>query len=136
VGYPGNAARLQIVAGQYPQALASIEELRRLSPLGGRPQQRAMMAQYEIYATSKQLQARERVDFDTAFRRSFEARSGVRVDFRSPVPRPRAIANELLKPKPLRGTIARFSLATTYLWTARHHAVKVRSRLEADSSAR
>jgi putative CocE/NonD family hydrolase len=76
VRYLGNAARLQIVAGQYPQALASIEELRRLSPLGGPPQQRATMAQYEIYAASKQLQARERVDFDSAFRRSFQAAFG------------------------------------------------------------
>jgi putative CocE/NonD family hydrolase len=76
VRYLGTAARLQIVAGQYPQALASIEELRRLSPLGGAPQQRATMAQYEIYAASKQLQARERIEFDGAFRRSFETAFG------------------------------------------------------------
>jgi len=78
--YLGNAARLQIVAGQYPRALASIEELRRVSPLGGPPQQRATMAQYEIYAASKQLQARERIDFDTAFRRGFEASFGAMDD--------------------------------------------------------
>ncbi|MEH6415885.1 CocE/NonD family hydrolase [Pseudomonas sp. CGJS7] len=73
VRYLGNAARLQVVAGRYAQALESIQALRALSPLGGPPQQRAMLAQYEIYAASKQLQAGERLDFDSAFRRSFQA---------------------------------------------------------------
>ncbi|MGO1068203.1 CocE/NonD family hydrolase [Lysobacter sp. CA199] len=73
VHYLGNAFRLQLVAGHYSQALGSIEELRGLSPLGGPPQQRAMLAQYEIYAASKLLQARERIDFDDAFRRGFQA---------------------------------------------------------------
>ena len=80
VRYLGNAARLQLVAGRYAQALASIEELRRLSPLGGPPQQRAMWAQYEIYAGSKQLQAREGGGFDAAFRRGFEAVFGAMDD--------------------------------------------------------
>ncbi|MGO1002670.1 CocE/NonD family hydrolase [Lysobacter sp. CA196] len=64
--------RLQLVAGRYAQARRSIEALRELSPLGGPPQQRATLVQYEIHALAKERQARERSDFDSAFRASFE----------------------------------------------------------------
>lgn len=73
VRYLGNAWRLQLVAGRYAEALNSIRELRSLSPLGGPTQQRAMLAQYEIYAASKQSQAGERIAFDDAFQRAFKA---------------------------------------------------------------
>ncbi|ALN81393.1 hydrolase CocE/NonD family protein [Lysobacter antibioticus] len=65
--------RLQLVAGRYAEARRSIEALRALTPLGGPPQQRATLVQYEIHALAKERQARERSDFDSAFRASFEA---------------------------------------------------------------
>lgn len=106
VRYLGNAARLQIVAGQYPRALASIEELRRLSPLGGPPQQRATMALYEVYAASKQVQARDKVGFDAAFRRGFEAAFGS-MDDRSAAIAMRAFGADQFNPAAQQGALDR-----------------------------
>ncbi|MGH8082386.1 MAG: CocE/NonD family hydrolase, partial [Lysobacter sp.] len=69
--YLGNLARLQLVAGRYRQARESILALRALSPLGGSAQQRALMAQYEIYAQARELTATGASEFDEVFPRVF-----------------------------------------------------------------
>ncbi len=61
--------RLQIVAGQYPQAIESIHKLRALR--GDPPQQPPLYLQYEIYASAKQLQQTQRIRFADAWKRSF-----------------------------------------------------------------
>lgn len=61
--------RLQIVAGQYPQALESIRKLRALR--GDSTQQPPLYLQYEIYARAKQLQLAQRINFADAWKRSF-----------------------------------------------------------------
>lgn len=76
VRYLGNRFRLELVAGRYEQARRSIAQLRELSPLGGPAQQRAAAAEYEIYALTKERQARERSAFDEAFAESFRTSFG------------------------------------------------------------
>ena len=61
--------RLQIVAGQYPQALDSIRKLRALR--SDPSQQPPLYLQYEIYASAKQLQETQGTSFADAWKRSF-----------------------------------------------------------------
>lgn len=71
--YLSNRFRLELVAGRYTEARRSIGQWRELSPLGGPAQQRATAVEFEIYALSKELQAREQTSFDAAFEHSFRA---------------------------------------------------------------
>jgi putative CocE/NonD family hydrolase len=57
--------RLQLVAGRYADAVASIHELRDLR------QDPALYVQYEIYADAKRREATDGVAFEEAFARSF-----------------------------------------------------------------
>lgn len=62
--------RLQIVAGQYPQALESIRKLRALR--ADPRQQPPLYLQYEIYAYAKQLQQALGISFADAWKQCFE----------------------------------------------------------------
>ncbi|HTA66463.1 MAG TPA: CocE/NonD family hydrolase, partial [Xanthomonadaceae bacterium] len=71
-----NRFRLQLVAGDDRGAIASIRELRALrAPRDGRSAATEYL-QYEVYADAKDRQAKERLAFDEAFRRSFRALVG------------------------------------------------------------
>ena len=66
--------RLQLVAGQYPQASDSIERLRELR--GDDASQPPLYLQYEVYARARALQSRDRIDFAPAWRQAFGERFG------------------------------------------------------------
>ena len=61
--------RLQIVAGQYAQALDSIRMLRALRK--DSPQQPPLYLQYEVYASAKQVQYDQGLSFADAWKNSF-----------------------------------------------------------------
>ena len=66
-----NRFRLQLVAGEYAQAIESIHQLRALRK--DPSQQPPLYLQYEVYASAKQLQRDERISFADAWTRSFAA---------------------------------------------------------------
>ena len=72
--YLGTLFRLQLAAGQYPQAIASIHALRSLrSDAAGQP---PMFLQYEIHARAKQRQASGRTTYADAWQQAFAERFG------------------------------------------------------------
>jgi putative CocE/NonD family hydrolase len=72
--YLGTLFRLQSAAGQYPQAIASIHELRTLrDDATGQP---PLFLQYEIHAHAKQRQAGRRVPYADAWQQAFAERFG------------------------------------------------------------
>lgn len=64
-----NRFRLQLVAGEYAQAMESIHQLRALRKDAS--QQPPLYLQYEVYASAKQLQRDKRISFADAWNRSF-----------------------------------------------------------------
>ncbi|MFT3668749.1 MAG: CocE/NonD family hydrolase [Pseudoxanthomonas sp.] len=66
--------RLQLVAGQYPQAVDSILTLRRLR--GDAPPQPPQFLQYEIHARARALQAQHGMAYAQAWRQTFAERFG------------------------------------------------------------
>lgn len=70
----GTRFRLQVVTGQYAQALDSIEALRALRK--DPPSQPPVFLQYEIHARAKLLQRQRRIPFAQAWRQSFAERFG------------------------------------------------------------
>ncbi len=71
--YLGNLFRLQLVAGKYSDAIASIDSLRQLRGNGGAEQGAAFYAQYRIYAQAKLAQQATGGAFDDAFRQAFRS---------------------------------------------------------------
>lgn len=72
--YLGTLFRLQSAAGQYPQAIASIHELRQLGDeAAGQP---PLFLQYEIHALARQRQASRHVSYADAWQQAFAARFG------------------------------------------------------------
>lgn len=69
--YLDNLFRLQLVAGRYREATASISALRALRENDDSPQSRASNIQYEIYAQARLEEAREGRSFTEAFRGQF-----------------------------------------------------------------
>ncbi len=65
----GTVFRLQLAAGQYPQAIESIQALRALR--GDAPSQPPLFLQYEIHAQARLAQARQGIDFTPAWRQAF-----------------------------------------------------------------
>lgn len=70
--YLGNLFRLQLAGGHYPQAIASIRELRTLR--GDAQGQPPLFLQYEIYAAARQRQQDDRQAFPGAWQGSFAER--------------------------------------------------------------
>jgi hypothetical protein len=70
--------RLQLVTGQYLQAIDSIESLRALR--NDDASQPPLYLQYEVYARAKALQTRERIEFAPAWRQAFAERFGALCD--------------------------------------------------------
>ncbi len=70
----GTRFRLQLVAGQYAQAIGSIEALRALR--NDPPSQPPVFLQYDIHARAKMLQARRGIAFAPAWRDVFAKRFG------------------------------------------------------------
>lgn len=66
-----NLFRLQIVAGQFPEAARTLNELRALRVGDPSPQVQANNVQYEIFARAKTMQAEQRLSFEQAFQKSF-----------------------------------------------------------------
>jgi len=73
--YLGTRFRLQMVAGQYAQAIESIDALRVLR--NDPPSQPPLFLQYEIHARAKLLQARDGIPFAQAWREAFVQRFGM-----------------------------------------------------------
>lgn len=71
--YLNNLFRLQIVAGDYAGAKASIEHLRALLKESEPASASIVYAQYEIFSDAKLRQAERRAAFDDAFREAFRA---------------------------------------------------------------
>jgi putative CocE/NonD family hydrolase len=71
--YLNNLFRLQIVAGDYAGAKASIGSLRTLLKESDPAYANIMYAQYEIFSDAKLRQAERRIVFDDAFREAFRA---------------------------------------------------------------
>lgn len=70
----GTLFRLQLVAGQYAQAVDSIEALRRLrAPMAQQP---PSFLQYEIHARAKELQAQRGIPYSKAWQQVFAERFG------------------------------------------------------------
>ena len=95
--YLGTLFRLQLVAGQYGQAIESIEAVRALR--GDSQSQPPLYLQYEIHARAKLLQVARGLPYERAWRDVFVARFGALPDraafqaepaFRNPLPRMRA----------------------------------------------
>ncbi len=72
--YLGTLFRLQLVAGQYAQAVQSIDAMRALRH--DPPSQPPLYLQYEVYARAKALQAKRGVPFAQAWREAFSERFG------------------------------------------------------------
>lgn len=68
--YLGNRFRLQLVAGQYPEAIGTIRSLRQLRAAHG-AHAAAMYVQYELYAEAKARQRAKRIAFGEAFAQAF-----------------------------------------------------------------
>ena len=72
--YLGALFRLQLAAGQYPQAIASIHALRKLrSVAAGQP---PMFLQYEIHARAKHHQVSNRLSYADAWQQAFAEQFG------------------------------------------------------------
>jgi uncharacterized protein len=71
--YLDNLFRLQLVAGKYQDARASLLALRHLREASSAALVPAVNVQYEIYADAKQRQAAEHLSFDAAFAQAFRA---------------------------------------------------------------
>ena len=69
--YLDNLFRLQLVAGLYPDAAASLAQLRTLRAGDRSPGIAATDVQYEIFARAKILETSAGMSFDAAFARSF-----------------------------------------------------------------
>ncbi len=72
--YLGTLFRLQLVAGQYAQAIDSIDAIRALR--NDPPSQSPLYLQYEVYARAKALQAKRGIPFAQAWREAFSERFG------------------------------------------------------------
>lgn len=72
--YLGTLFRLQLVAGQYPQAIESIDAIRALR--NDAASQPPLYLQYEIHARANALQARHGMPFPQAWRQTFVERFG------------------------------------------------------------
>jgi len=104
--YLTNLARLRLLAGRPAQARQSIAELRTLPNPGGPTQQRAILAQYEIYAVAKERQARDGGGFDEAFAAAFrDTLAGL--DDRSAALALRGFSSDLFDPDEHREAIKR-----------------------------
>jgi putative CocE/NonD family hydrolase len=68
----GNRFRLQLVAGQYPQAIETIRSLRQLRAAHG-ANAAALYVQYELYAEARARQRAGRIAFSEAFAQAFRA---------------------------------------------------------------
>jgi putative CocE/NonD family hydrolase len=66
----GTLFRLQLVAGQYPQAVATIRDLRQLRARNG-TKAAALYVQYEVYAEAKARQRAKAASFNEAFAQAF-----------------------------------------------------------------
>ena len=71
--YLGNLFRLQMVAGQYAQAVESIEAIRALR--NDAPAQPPLYLQYEVYASAKEREKRG-IPFEQAWHEAFARRFG------------------------------------------------------------
>lgn len=72
--YLGNLFRLQMVAGQYAQAVESIDAIRALR--GDAPSQPPLYLQYEVYARAKEVRAKRGLPFAQAWHEAFSQRFG------------------------------------------------------------
>lgn len=72
--YLATRFRLEAVAGQHAQAVATIEALRALR--GDPPTQPPLYLQYEVYARARDTQAKRGIPFAQAWRESFAQRFG------------------------------------------------------------
>ncbi len=79
--YLGTRFRLQMVAGQYAQAIESIDALRLLR--NDPPSQPPVFLQYEIHARANVLQAQQGMSFTNAWRQAFAQRFGALDDRRA-----------------------------------------------------
>src|SRR5579864_4028226 len=68
--YLDNLFRLQIVEGQYEEAIGTIGSLRNVLRTGTPPRGAWINAQYEVYAHAKLLENAEKLSFDDAYRRA------------------------------------------------------------------
>ena len=71
--YLDNVFRLQMIAGNYGQAIVAISSLRELLSAGNSANASVMYTQYEIFSTARILQASGNSSFEEAFRQSFRA---------------------------------------------------------------
>jgi hypothetical protein len=71
--YLDNLFRLQMIAGRYADALASIGALRGILGAGNSANAQVMYLQYEIFSKAKILQGRRGIPFNEAFKLSFRA---------------------------------------------------------------
>ena len=101
--YLGNLFRLQLVAGQYPQAIQTIEAVRALR--ADTDSQPPLYLQYEIHARAKLLQAKRGLTYVQAWQETFSARFGALPDktalraepaFRNGLPRLRKALDDAL----------------------------------------
>ncbi len=68
--YLGNRFRLQIVAGQYSEAVKTLNSLRDLRRSGNPARAAWVDLQHEIYASARALQGSDKVSFEEAYQRS------------------------------------------------------------------
>jgi len=80
--YLDNLFRLQIVAGQYADADATLTSLRALGPSSASPQADATRVLYEVFARTRARQGEDGPAFDEALRQSFRETLG-RLDDRT-----------------------------------------------------
>ena len=106
--YLDNLFRLQLVTGQYANAVKSINELRALRANSASPQTGANNVQYEVFALAKAQQSEDGAPFDEAFQRAFREVLG-RLDDRVSALLVRAItvADLSALQRDLRGALAR-----------------------------
>jgi putative CocE/NonD family hydrolase len=106
--YLDNLFRLQMVAGQYPEAIKSIASLREVQSADDPARSAWINVQYEIYADAKAKQDAAKLPFDEAFRQSFRGVLG-RLDDRvsALVIRALSIADKPTMRRNLEGDLAR-----------------------------
>src|SRR5258708_11813175 len=68
--YLGNRFRLQIVAGQYSEAVKTLNSLRELRRPGNPARAAWVDGQHEIYARARALQGSDQLSFEEAYQRS------------------------------------------------------------------
>ena len=71
--YLDNLFRLQMIAGNYGQAIVAIHSLRELLSASNSANASVMYTQYEIFSTARILQAAVKGSFEEAFRQAFRA---------------------------------------------------------------